>query len=91
MINAATAANSIAVGGNGAPSMYGGGGQGAAINGVAGAAGISSSTPGSGGGGGAKITNTTAAAVGFAGSVGVPGCLKVTFYSGPVPTFAAIT
>jgi hypothetical protein len=91
MINAATAANSIAVGGNGGPSMYGGGGFGACINGIAGAAGISSSTPGSGGGGGAKITNTTAAAVGFAGSVGVAGRLKVTFYSGPVPTFATIT
>jgi hypothetical protein len=82
--------NTIGTGGHGGPSMYGGGGRGGYVFGTTDAeAGQGTSCPGSGGGGAAQISG--GAGAGVAGSAGRAGCLKVTFYRGPVPTFGGIS
>jgi hypothetical protein len=79
--------NSMAIGGAGAPSMYGGGGKGGYT--ASAVAPTNTACAGSGGGGAAQVSSGSGS--GQAGAAGRDGCLRVTFYSGPVPTFGGIT
>ncbi len=82
----------MARGGTGGASRYGGGGKGGSVAAAAGAAnGNSGKAPGSGGGGAARIVAATGAATGATGGIGNTGAMYVRFYSGPVPSEAAIS
>ncbi len=87
MFPAAAIGAEWAMGGDGAGP---GGGRGGTQLGGAGAAnGANAVGQGCGGGGGARLT--AGAAVGATGGTGSPGYVRFEFYSGPVPTFSAVT
>lgn len=90
--SASTADANAAIGGHGGDSRWGRGGAGSIANGdgVTGGGGETGRGPGAGGGGAAR-TSTGAASAGATGGSGRDGGMKVTFYSGPVPTFGTIT
>ena len=91
MMFSVSANPNAACGGNGGASVMGGGGRGGQSSVDAGTeTGASGQALGSGGGGGAR-TSTGAASTGATGGGGLEGYMKVTFYSGPVPTDATIT
>lgn len=86
MLGAAAITAEAAIGGNGGGQ---GGGRGGQQVGAAGASnGADASSPGCGGGGGARLT--AGANTGATGGAGTDGYMRLEFYSGPVPTFAAI-
>ena len=87
MFGAAAITAEFAMGGNGGGQ---GGGRGGFQSGAAGASpGNAARSQGCGGGGGARLT--AGANTGATGGAGTPGYVRIEFYSGPVPTFAAIT
>lgn len=87
MLGAAAITAEAAIGGNGAGQ---GGGRGGQVVAAAGASnGANAASQGCGGGGGARLA--TGAATGATGGTGSPGYVRIEFFSGPVPTFAAIT
>lgn len=89
MFSSSTAANQAAKGGNGGNSKLGGGGRGGTANGaLASSAGLDGNAPGAGGGGAARTAN--AASTGVPGGAGAAGMMKITFYSGTMPTEATI-
>jgi hypothetical protein len=91
MMFSVSANANAACGGNGGASVMGGGGRGGHTNVDSGTeTGAAGQALGSGGGGGAR-TATGAASTGATGGSGLEGFMKVTFYSGPVPTDATIT
>lgn len=80
----------LAAGGVGGASFFGGGGKGGIMAQGAGSdAGTAGKAPGSGGGGGARINS--ASSTGVAGGAGAPGAMIIEEWAGPVPTQGTIS